>query len=195
MDSELSNCLKEAYIAELEDMSKEMSERPPWSISLSFERSKSNNYDKAVKMAQKHHTYSESMFGDCEIVHSVVFTDEPKDYRAYRRLYDIVKNWHSLDIQIYGRRFINQELQLIDECFRNKECRISARFYIGYQWASEYVKGKKPFWLINVELICKRVLQDCKKHIYCPTFNPMKIADDIRSIPNRIDFFDEYWVM
>lgn len=81
---------------------------PDWYISISFGKSTSNNYAKAIALAKSAPTYHEQV-DDGNILHQAIYSHKPNEYLAFIQLYELVGSWKSSFVMINGK-FIDRKI-------------------------------------------------------------------------------------
>ncbi len=74
---------------------------PDWYISLSFGKSRSAAYPQAVALAKMATKYLEHDI-DGKPLHQAIYSDEPKEYLKFIKLYELVSGWKSCFVVING---------------------------------------------------------------------------------------------
>ncbi len=94
---------------------------PDWYIMISFGKSSSSNYIKAVTLA-KHASIYQEQEDDGNITHSAIYGKSKKEYLSFIQLYETVSNWKSTFVicngEIIDRKIVGQ----LNYCYGDK-CR------------------------------------------------------------------------
>lgn len=177
---------------------------PNWYIMISFGKSTSSNYLKALTLAKNALIYQEQEDGG-NITHSAVYGKSKNEYLAFIQLYETVSNWKSTFVIINGDIVDRKIVGQINYCYGDK-CRSGkVDFCYGASmftdnpfgchrlqisrynnpWWSFYRKVDIDYILDKVELV-KRVDSVADTYNYCPDFNLDKIKQVIKQLPLRI---------
>lgn len=92
-----------------------------WEITVSFGKSTSINYDKAIFLAKKSRRYEE-LFENGNITHTATYSDSRDDFLDFIILYDLIANWKSTFFIINGEIIDKKTVSNIKYCYGNK-CR------------------------------------------------------------------------
>lgn len=177
---------------------------PDWYITITFGKSSSPSYNKAVFMAKRAPQYHEQ-FNDGEILHQAIYSQKPKDFIQFIALYEFVGNWKSAFVFINGIMMDKQILKGIINCYGSK-CRSNeleycyggygskinplACRYIGIsrwhnQWWSFYQK-QGYFYYLDKRTIKEMIDGTMKTKGFCPAFDYNKIKSELKSLPDKV---------
>lgn len=174
---------------------------PNWYISLSFGKSSSVNYDKAVALAKSAPQYHEQV-DNGNILHQAIYSSKPKEYLAFIMLYELVHTWKSSFVMINGKLVDRKIVGNLNYCYGDR-CRSgSKKFCYGASYMTENPFGchrlqisaaNNPWWsfyryLSNKWVLDKAALKDrIDSHagIYCicPCFDYENIITVLDSLP------------
>ena len=197
-----SSTYTEVSISEKKEKSKEEITFPDWYISVSFGKSTSDNYAKAVILAKSAPQYHEQT-DDGVLLHQAIYSSKPEEFRAYLMLYETVGNWKSAFVMINGKLVDRKVIGKINYCYGDK-CRIGdIDFCYGASymtdnpfgchriqisvcnnpwWSFYYKSGNK--WYLDKKAMKERI--DSYANIYhlCPCFDYNKIISNLNSLPD-----------
>lgn len=93
----------------------------PWYISISFGRSSSNNFDKALFLAKAANYYLEDEM-DGNRIYQAFFKSDPADYLKFVQLYELVGAWKSSCVIINGKIVDRKIIGGLNYCYGDR-CR------------------------------------------------------------------------
>lgn len=162
---------------------------PDWYISISFSKSRSENYPLAVALAKSAPQYHEQM-NDSRILHQAIYSSKPNEYLAFVRLYELVGGWKSSFVFINGTMIDRKIVQKLNYCYGDN-CRSGNsdfcfgasymtdnpfgchRFQISAcnnPWWSFYVRNGKKYYL-DKNAIYQRINSYANVYNICPLFD------------------------
>lgn len=178
-----------------------------WNISISFGKSTSSNYSRAVFLAKQAPIYDEVGEGK-EICHQAIYTSSEKDFLDFIKLYELVGNWKSAFVFVNGNLTNKRDVGDLKYCYGDK-CRSGNRnFCFGASeftlnpfgchrlqvslgnhpwWDFGYFKSKN-IWKIDKEAILERF--EAREKPYsdiCPAFNRDRVLVELAKLPDFID--------
>lgn len=185
-----------------------------WNISISFGRSTSSNYAKAVFLAKKSSsTYFEDGEGK-DIIHQATYTSATNDYLAFIKLYELVGAWKSSFVFINGEMIDRKIVGKLNYCYGDK-CRSGNNSFCygasefttnpfgchrlqvsehNNPWWSFGMLDTKGIWHVDKSGILNRINQYYTPYKNCPSFSYEKIIFNLDSLPNTINpKKDENW--
>lgn len=177
---------------------------PKWYISISFGKSSSENYGKAVALAKAAPQYLEQV-NSGNILHQAIYSSKPKDYLAFIMLYELVGNWKSSFVIINGKLIDRKIIGKLNYCYGDK-CRSgNKKFCYGASYMTENPFGchrlqvsaaNNPWWsyyhkILNRWVLDKEALQikiNSKADIYCicPDFDYDNIIKELNKLPTTL---------
>lgn len=177
---------------------------PKWYISISFGKSSSENYGKAVALAKAAPQYLEQV-NSGNILHQAIYSSKPKDYMAFIMLYELVGNWKSSFVIINGKLIDRKIIGKLNYCYGDK-CRSgNKKFCYGASYMTENPFGchrlqvsaaNNPWWsyyhkILNRWVLDKEALQikiNSKADIYCicPDFDYDNIIKELNKLPTTL---------
>lgn len=177
-----------------------------WNISISFGRSTSSNYDKAVYLAKQSSNYFEDGEGK-NIIHQATFTSSANDYLNFIKLYELVGSWKSSFVFINGEISDRKIIGKLNYCYGDK-CRSgNDKFCYGASefttnpfgchrlqvsehnnpWWSFGMLDTKGIWHVDKDAILNRINQYYVPYKNCPSFSYEKIIFNLNNLPNTIN--------
>ena len=177
-----------------------------WNISISFGKSSSSNYERAIFLAKESSNYYESGEGK-NIVHQATYSANSDSYLAFIKLYQLVGSWKSCFIFINGEITDKKIIGKLNYCYGDK-CRSgNDKFCYG---ASEYTlnpfgchrlqisNSNTPWWSIGYldsygiwHVDKKTILEKINQHYIpyknCPSFSYDKVIQILNQLPDTIN--------
>ncbi len=174
---------------------------PEWYIMISFGKSSSSNYIKALALA-KHATIYQEQEDNGNITHSAVYGKSKKEYVGFIQLYETVSNWKSTFVicngEIIDRKIVGQ----INYCYGDK-CRSGkVDFCYGASMMTDNPFGchrlqisryNNPWWsfyrkvkgdyILDKGQIYERADSVAETYNYCPDFDLKIIKQVISDLP------------
>lgn len=191
---------------------------PDWYISLSFGKSSSASFPQAIALAKMAPQYLENDV-EGKIVYQAIYSQSPKDYLNFVKLYELVSNWKSCFVIINGevvdRKIIGQLNYCYGDCCRSgnpefcygasdmtenpfgcHRLQISACNHPWYSFGNFHNDG---YFYIDKKAIEERAASYASVYYRCPNFNWQKIKETIDNLPFRIsrqeylgdDYYDD----
>lgn len=176
-----------------------------WNISVSFGKSSSQNYLKAVTLAKAAPQYHEQV-DDGHILHQAFYSAEPHDYLAFVMLYELVGGWKSSFVMINGKLVDRKIVGQLNYCYGDRCRSQSNRFCYGASYMTENPFGchriqvsacNHPWWsfyrqegrnryVLDRSAILERI--DSAKSIYelCPCFDYDAILRELYKLPSPL---------
>ena len=113
---------------------------PDWYVSISFGKSSSDNYMKAVTLAKAAPQYHEQI-DDGKILHQAIYSSKPKEYLAFIMLYELVGNWKSSFVMINGNLIDRKVIGNLNYCYGDKCRSCNPKFCYGASYMTENQKN------------------------------------------------------
>jgi hypothetical protein len=175
-----------------------------WNISISFGRSSSQNFDKALFLAKQAPKYDEQEYNGKTIYQATYGKDE-EQYLAFIQLYEMIKTWKSTAVFINGKLIDRKIIGGLNYCYGDK-CRSGdPDFCYGASFMTKNPFGchrlqvsasNHPWWsfseksgdyyYINKDEIRQRIDSYAKNYKLCPCFDEAKIYEALDDLPTRI---------
>lgn len=180
---------------------------PKWYVSVSFGKSTSTNYSKALMLSKESPLYIESLDADNNIIHQAVYSDEPNEYLSFVSLYELIHTWKSTFTIINGNVIDRKIIGGLNYCYGDKIRSGDPDFCFGASFMTENPFGchrlqisqfNNPWWtfgefnnigvwVIDKEAILKRVKEFSLPYINCPSFSMEGVLDGLDNIPDFIN--------
>lgn len=178
---------------------------PDWYVSVSFGKSSSDNYQRAVALAKKAPQYHEQT-DNGKILHQAIYSAEPKEYLAFIMLYELVANWKSSFVFINGQMIDRKIIGKLNYCYGDK-CRSgNPKFCYGASYMTENPFGchrlqisacnnpwweyfrKSGFkWVLDKQSIKQKIDACTNTYSICPCFNYDNIIKELNKLPNTLN--------
>jgi hypothetical protein len=176
----------------------------PWYISVSFMKSSSDNFPKAIFLAKSSNYFLQTEYDGKEI-YQAFFSHYPSDYLKFIQLYELVSGWKSSFASINGELVDRKIVSGLNYCYGDR-CR-SGRddFCYGASFMTvnpfgchrlQISAGNRPWWTfseqignvvhINKDAIRERAKQYGTAYYLCPNFNMEYILMVIDGLPDSI---------
>ncbi|NMA48320.1 MAG: hypothetical protein GX947_00885 [Tissierellia bacterium] len=178
---------------------------PDWYIKISFGKSSSSNYQRALFLARQAPIYLEDQY-EGEIVHSAVYGKSSLEYLAFIQIYELIHNWKSTFVICNGHVLDRKIIGQLNYCYGDK-CRTGQiDFCFGASmftdnpfgchrlqisrynnpWWSFYRKTQSGYILDKGEIF-KRTDIVAEVYKYCPDFDLAAIKQVINELPLMVD--------
>lgn len=177
---------------------------PDWHISISFGKSSSSNYDKAVALAKNAPQYLEQTDNGV-LLHQAIYSSKASDFMAYLMLYELVGSWKSSFVIINGKLIDRKVVGKLNRCYGDK-CRVGNNNYCfgasymtenpfgchrlqisatNTPWWSFYtLHGNK--WILDKNAMKERIDSYARIYNICPCFNYTQIIVVLNSLPDSM---------
>lgn len=185
---------------------------PDWYVSISFGKSTSANYMKAVTLAKAAPQYHEQM-DTGKILHQAVYSAKAKEYLDFIMLYELVGKWKSTFVIINGEFIDRKIIGRLNYCYGDK-CRSgNSKFCYGASYMTKnpfgchrlqisdcntpwwsFYKQSGHRWILDKESMIQRI--DSYANIYklCPVFNYDKIMKELNKLPATLNGW-QFWLL
>lgn len=175
-----------------------------WNISLSFGKSTSKNFSKAIYIAKSADRYIEDIDEDGNEIYQAFFL--AGNYLNFQRLYKLIGNWKSTFIFINGEIIDNKSLGKINICYGDKVKFNDPSFCFGASmWTANpfgchrlmITPTQKPWWdfgdyntrgdwVIDKNEIRSQIKMKSKLFQKCPAFDLTRALAAVDKLPNVI---------
>lgn len=175
-----------------------------WNISVSFGKSSSQNYQKALTLARSAPQYYEQEYEDT-IIHQATYSASPKDYLAFIMLYELVCDWKSSFVFINGQPIDRKIIGQLNYCYGDKCRSTDPRYCFGASYMTENPFGchriqisaaNHPWWsyyrmqgnkyVLNIDEMLQRIYSAESKYSCCPCFDLDSILDALYKLPRTL---------
>lgn len=177
---------------------------PEWYVSISFGKSSSQNYHKAVALAKLAPQYHEQT-DNGQILHQAIYSDQPKEYLAFIKLYELVGSWKSSFVIINGQFIDRKIVGKLNYCYGDK-CRSSnPKFCYGASYMTEnpfgchrlqisaantpwwsFYKRDGFHWVLDRVAMKERIDSFAEMYYICPDFNYEQIISAFNQLPSKL---------
>lgn len=177
---------------------------PDWYISISFGKSSSVNYSKAVALAKSAPQYHEQE-DDGKILHQAIYSSKAADYLSFIMLYETVKEWKSSFVIINGQLIDRKIIGQLNYCYGDK-CRSgNPNFCYGASYMTDNPFGchrlqisacNNPWWsfytysgnmwILDKNAMIQRINSYAAIYSICPAFDYNNIIDRLNQLPSSL---------
>lgn len=182
-----------------------------WHITISFGKSSSPNYLKAVALAKAAPQHIESRDEKGNLIHQAVFGPKPNEYLSMVALYELVEAWKSTFVFINGNLVDRKVLGQINYCYGDK-CRSGKRdFCFGASPFTEnpfgchrirlhsYARGTTTPWYsygfldssgvfhVDKLAVAAIIAERLMPYVQCPGLDITGVAERWAALPDTID--------
>lgn len=181
-----------------------------WEISVSFGKSTSSNFDRALYLAKNANRYEETEYNGKKI-YQAFFSSKPKSYLEFVKLYELVSGWKSTSVMINGEMVDRKVVSGLNWCYGDK-CRTGkTNFCYGASEMTDNPFGchrlqisrcNHPWWqftnyngvnyTVDKQAILNRATDYSTAYRMCPAFNWENIVRAIEELPDTIDSIESY---
>ena len=175
-----------------------------WSISISFGKSSSQNYQKAVALAKAAPYYHEQT-DDGHILHQAVYSAAPQEYLAFVMLYELVGSWKSAFVFINGNPVDRKIIGQLNYCYGDRCRSAEPAFCFGASSMTTNVFGchriqisacNHPLWMfyrqqgrnyvLDRAAVLQRINEAAATYSLCPCFHYAGIMAVFNKLPSSI---------
>lgn len=172
-----------------------------WRISVSFGKSSSVNFERALYLAQSAPEYQES-----EGLYQATYSADPEEYLAFVKLYELVSAWKSAHVMINGHLTDRKIVGNINYCYGDK-CRSgNSDFCFGASyftvnpfgchrlqmsafnspWTEFFYPISDGKYMLDKSKMKKRIDEKGRIFSKCPAFDYKAIIDRLNSLPSVV---------
>ncbi|KEJ91735.1 hypothetical protein [Synergistes jonesii] len=176
-----------------------------WNISISFSRSRSSNFERAMYLAKHAPIYNESSDGKNEIFQAT-YSSSASDYLDFIKLYELSSNWKSTHVAICGELVDRKIVGQLNFCYGDK-CRSgNPEFCNGASimtvnpfgchrlqisassnpWVSFFVPLDDGRYYLDKKCMKQRIDSYASVYRLCPSFDYIKILKILSELPNIV---------
>lgn len=175
-----------------------------WNIIVSFNKSTSGNFDKALYWAKKSIDYQENEYNG-KTIYQAMYSSHPQSFADFMQLYELVKDWKSTAFIINGELVDKKIVGKIKWCYGDKCITGKSDFCYGASYMTKNPFGchrlqisscNNPWWSfgqpygnrikIDKDAITNRINERSTAYQLCPAFNYTRAINTISSIPDYI---------
>ena len=180
-----------------------------WNISISFGRSSSQNFDRALFLAKQAPKYDEQEYNG-KTIYQATYGKDKEQYLAFIKLYEMISKWKSTAVFINGKMVDRKIIGGLNYCYGDK-CRSGDPYFCyGASFMTKNPFGchrlqvsayNHPWWsfsqlignyyYINKRDIMERISNFSRNYSLCPNFDEERIVEQINSLPNKLSI-EEY---
>lgn len=177
---------------------------PDWYISISFGKSTSDNYLKALSLAKAAPQYLEQT-DEGKILHQAIYSSKPKEYLAFIMLYELVCSWKSSFVMINGQLIDRKIIGQLNYCYGDR-CRSgNLKFCFGASYMTDNPFGchrlqisacNNPWWsfyrqvgrkwILDKDSIIQKINSYANIYCLCPAFNYNNIIKELNKLPSAL---------
>ncbi|WP_313627547.1 hypothetical protein [Enterococcus italicus] len=175
-----------------------------WNISISFGKSSSKNFTKALYLAKNSDRYIEDIDDQGNVTYQAFFLE--KNFLEFVRLYKLIGNWKSTFTFINGKIIDNKSLGKINICYGDKLKFNDPNFCFGAsEWTSNpfgchrlmLTPSQTPWWsfgefnvlgdwIVDKDAIIEKIEYKSKLFEKCPAFDKQRALKSAELLPDRI---------
>lgn len=177
-----------------------------WEISISFMRSTSRSFRQALMLAKRAPRFEESEY-EGQTVYQAFFSQDPRDYLEFIKLYELIKTWKSCHVFINGRLIDRKVVGKLNYCYGDR-CRSGNPAFcfgaspftanpfgchrlqinrVNHPYWSFYVKRDDGLYQLDRESLFDRISSYAKVYQICPVFSYDDIIARFNALPDTID--------
>ncbi|MCF8011243.1 MAG: hypothetical protein K9L17_02835 [Clostridiales bacterium] len=176
-----------------------------WHVSISFGKSTSKNFTKALAMAKSAPQYIESTDEKGNPIYQAIYG--PKDYLSFISLYELISNWKSTFVFINGEMVDRKIVGALNYCYGDKLRSGNPDFCFGASqftenpfgchraqmhqsndpWYSYGIMDTKRCFHIDKERIKNELFERLKPYRFCPALDIEKAIQVVDQLPSVIN--------
>lgn len=172
-----------------------------WYISVSFGKSSSDNFDRAIalaKAAPQYHTQTDNG----HTLHQAIYSSDPDDFLQYMTLYEVVKNWKTTFVMVNGKIIDKKIVGKLNYCYGDK-CRSgNPNFCYGASYMTEnpfgchrlqisaanhpwmsFYRNRGSKWYLDTKAMQERIDSYANIYSVCPCFDYDAVIRAFNSLP------------
>lgn len=176
-----------------------IAEKPPsfkpapigeWRVMISFGKSSSANFARALKLAKLAPEYAETEY-DGDPVYQATYTADRKHYLAFIKLYELIKSWKSCNVFINGFIIDRKIIGSLNYCYGDRCRSTDKQFCYGashmtknpfgchrlqisncnHPWYSFYERQPNVLYKLNRASMKERIDSFAETYWLCPEFD------------------------
>lgn len=175
-----------------------------WEISVSFGKSSSSNFNRAVFLAKKSDRYEEYDY-DGQAVYQAYYSAEPKSYLKFIELYEMISKWKSVKVMINGEFVDRKIIGGLNYCYGDKCRSHRSDFCYGASYMTKNPFGchrlqisacnnpwftfstlKGHYYIIDKQSIYNRAYEYSQPYLMCPCFDWNRVEEVINKLPDKL---------
>lgn len=176
-----------------------------WYISVSFGKSTSQNYLKAVTLAKTAPQYHEQE-DNGHILHQAFYSSAPNEFLAFIMLYELVGGWKSSFVMINGELVDRKIVGKLNYCYGDKCRSNNPHFCYGASYMTENPFGchrlqisacNNPWWsfyskrgnkfVLDKASMLQKINATAETFHFCPCFNYGVIKNELDRLPEVLN--------
>ena len=196
----------DSTLTQQKEISTENINFPDWYVSISFGESRSPSFAQALALAQIAPQYIENNVSD-KILYQAVYSDKPKEYLQFIKLYELVNTWKSCVVVINGTVMDRKIIGGLNYCYGYKcrscnpnFCFVASEMTLNHfgchriqisaynhPWWSIGNFITPSIWHVDKQAILEGIETYSLAYIMCPSFSIENIKAVVNSLPDKID--------
>lgn len=176
-----------------------------WHVSISFGKSSSPNFSKALAMAKAAPQYIESTDEKGKPIYQAIYG--PEEYLSFISLYELISNWKSTFVFINGEMVDRKIIRAINYCYGDKLRSGNPNFCFGAsEWTenpfgchrAQIHRGKDAWYTFGImdtkgrfhidkDNLKNELLERLKPYRFCPALNIEEVMHKLNELPDIID--------
>lgn len=205
-NTEISIKVAPGYVSEYQNKAINATSSPAdsWEISVSFGKSTSSNFDRALYLAQHANRYEVTTFNGKDI-YQAFFSSEPQSFLSFVKLYEMVGSWKSATVTINGEFVDRKIVGGLKYCYGDR-CRSGrSDFCYGASYMTRNPFGchrlqisscNNPWWgftyyngrdyTVDKKALLEHAATYSTAYRMCPCFDWNRVVQAINRLPNTI---------
>lgn len=175
-----------------------------WEISVSFGKSSSSNFNRALFLAKKADRYEEYDY-DGQIVYQAYYSAESKSYLKFIELYEMISKWKSVKVMINGEFIDRKIIGGLNHCYGDKCRSRRSDFCYGASYMTKNPFGchrlqisacnnpwftfsrlQGRYYIIDKQAIYNRAYEYSQPYRICPCFDWNRVEEVINKLPDKL---------
>lgn len=173
-----------------------------WNVSISFGVSRSKNYERALFLARQ-----APIFHEEENLIQATYSESPKEYLEFIKLYEMVSSWKSTYVAICGEQVDRKVVGSLNYCYGDK-CRsgnldfcFGASFMTdnpfgchrlqisscNHPWWTFGIMDTAGIWHVDLNAIMERIKSYSGIYHLCPSFSKKQVIKGLQGLPKTIN--------
>lgn len=173
-----------------------------WNVSVSFGASRSKNYERSVFLAKQ-----APIFHEEDNLIQATYSESPKEYLEFIKLYEMVSSWKSTYVAICGKSVDRKIVGALNYCYGDK-CRSgNLDFCFGaslmtnnpfgchrlqisscnHPWWTFGIMDTAGIWHVDLNAIMDRIKSYSDIYHLCPSFSKKQVIKGLQELPKTIN--------